>query len=297
MVLTMSALFVGCNKNDNPISKNAKEGGLIEVNTQTVVYFINSMDSNYLVNLKYYQGKGADISKIEVYKQFFTVNDAGNPISSDRTLYKTIDLSSETQPGYLDYTASFSTLIAGTTINGVAVPDQDTSLKPGFYWELTYDIILDDGRTVHVPSKTLFINSRLAGRYNVTWAEYYRLGVLTYDLTDWPASVDITALNANTFKMLAPCEPFGSNEIYFTVDDASGAISVLKSFGGNALTVNNIAVANCVADPGAFTHVPCDNIYIKVPTTKDTIKITFGYVTPTGSAVGPREFTQVMVKQ
>lgn len=296
--LLFVALFLSCNKNDNPLKQNAKEGGLIEVNTGTVVYFINTMDQPYDIEMKYYQGAGANINTIEVYKQFFTIDDDGNPISSERTLFKSIDLTDKSEPGYHTYTASFNELANGTTIDGTLIPQDDALLKPGFYWELTYDIKLDDGRTARVNEKTVFINSRFAGTYNVVDALYYRIGVLTYDLADWPTTVDVTALNATTFKMEAPCEPFGSNSIYFTIDDASGNVQVLKTYGGSTLAINGIGVATCSTEPGAFNSVPClgSNVAIKVPSTKDTIKITYGYVTPTG-AVGPREFYQVMVKQ
>lgn len=289
-------LLAGCNKNDNPISKNAKEGGLIEVNTGTVVYFLNTMDQDYPIELKYYQGQGADIATIDVYKQFFTIDDVGNPISSERVLFKTIDLTSNKTPGYHTFNASFQELAAGTTIDGVLIPQSDDLLKPGFYWELTYDINLDDDRTVFVPQNTVFINSRYAGVYDVVDALYFRLGVLTYELEDWPSEVTVTALNANTFRMEAPCEPFGSNAIYFTIDDASGAVQILKSYAGSELTINNQKVATCSTEPGAFNNIPCDgsNVAIKVPSTKDTLKLSYAYVTP-GS--GPREFWQVMVKQ
>lgn len=296
--LLLVAMLFSCNKNDNPLMENAKEGGLIEVNTTTVVYFLNTMAQPYDVELKYYQGAGANISSIEVYKQFFTVDTAGLPVSSEKTLFKTIDLSAQTEPGFHTYTASFNELASGTTVNGVLIPQADTLLKPGFYWVLSYAVKLDDGRTVATNDNTVFINSRFAGVYNVVDALYYRIGVLTYDIADWPTTVKVTALNATTFKMEPPCEPFGNNTIYFTIDDASGDIQVLKTYAGSTNTVNNIAIATCSADPGAFNSVPClgSNTAIKVPSTKDTIKITYGYVTPTG-AVGPREFYQVMVKQ
>lgn len=293
-------LFLSCNKNDNPLKQEAKEGGLIEVNTSTVVYFINTMDQPYDVELKYYQGVGADISTVEVYKQYFTIDNDGNPVSSEKTLFKSIDLTDKKEPGYHTYTATFKELAAGTTVDGVLIPQDDTLLKPGFYWELTYDIKLDDNRTARLNEKTVFINSRFAGTYNVIDARYYRSAppIVDYDASYWPETVVVTALNANTFKMEAPCEPFGTNTIYFTLDDASGNIQVLKTFNGSTLLINNIPTATCTTEPGAFNNVPClgSNIAIKVPSTKDTIKITYGYVTPTGN-VGPREFYQVMVKQ
>ena len=294
-------LLAGCSVNENPISKNAKEGGLIEVKTGTVVYFLNTMDEDYPVELKYYQGQGTDISTIDVYRQFYTLDDTGGVVSSPKTLFKTIDLTGNKTSGYITYNASFQELADGTTINGVLIPQSDDLLKPGFYWELTYDIKMEDGRHLKVNANTVFINSRFAGVYNVIEAEYYRINVLTYDLTDWPTEVTVTALNANTFKMEAPCEPFGSNNVYFTIDDATGAVQVLKSYAGNTLFINGLPFATCSTEPGAFNSVPCDgsNIAIKVPSTKDTIKITYAYVNgPTDAgADGSREFWQVMVKQ
>lgn len=292
------ALLAGCSENENPISKNAKEGGLIEIKTGTVVYFINTMDQDYPVELKYYQGVGADISTIDVYRQFFTIDDTGAVISSPKTLFKTLDLTGNKTPGYITYNTSFQELADGTTINGVLIPQSDDLLKPGFYWELTYDIKMEDGRHLKVNANTVFINSRFAGVYNVIKARYYRAKptVVDYDETYWPETVTITALNANTFKIEAPCEPFGTNTIYFTLDEASGAIQVLKSYAGSTLIINSLPFATCSTEPGAFNNVPCDgsNIAIKVPSTKDTIKITYGYVNAT---TGPREFYQVMVKQ
>lgn len=296
LLLVFVAFLFSCNKNDNPLSENAKEGGLITVETGTVVYFINTMDQDYPVELKYYQGQGADITKIEVYKQFYTIDDTGGTINSDKTLFKTLDLSSNTTtPGYITYNSSFAELAAGTTIDGQLIPQADTLLKPGFYWELTYKIYLNDGRTLQVPNYSIFINSRFAGKYKVIDAQYWRINVPTYGIEDWPEEVTVTALNATTFKM-EECEPFG-NTVYFTIDDASGAIGILKKYNGDDILINGIPVANCSADPGAFNNAPCDgsNIAIKVASTKDTLKLTYGYITPTGAA-GPREFWQVMVK-
>lgn len=295
------ALLAGCSENENPISKNAKDGGLIEVQTGTVVYFLNTEDLDYAVDLKYYQGQGADITTIDVYKQFYTIDDTGAVLTSNKILFKTIDLTSKTMPGITGYTASFAELVQGLSINGNPIPTNDDDMKPGFYWELTYKIHLDDGRTVQVNANTVFINSRFAGVYNVVDALYYRIGVLTYDITDWPTEVTVTALNANTFRMEAPCEPFGTNAVYFTIDDATGAIQVLKSFAGSTLTINGLPFSTCSTEPAAFNSVPCDgsNIAIKVPSTKDTIKISYSYVNgpDDAGADGNREFWQVMVKQ
>lgn len=295
LLLFFIAILFGCNKNDNPLSENAKEGGLIEVQTGTVVYFLNTMEDNYPIDLKYFQGVGTNIASIDVYKQFYTVDDTGAVVSSEKTLYKTLDLSSFTEPGFISYNATFKSLAEGTTINGQLIPQDDTLLTAGFYWELTYDIILEDGRHVQVNANTVFINSRYAGKYRVLDALYYRIGVLTYGIDEWPTEVTVTALNATTFKMEAPCEPFASNSVYFTIDEASGAITVLKSYGGSTLYINSQAMQNCASDPGTFNNVPCDNsnILIKVPSTKDTLRISYGYFT---AGSGPREFYQEMVK-
>ena len=297
--LFIFTFLIGCNKNDNPLKQNAKEGGLIEVNTTTVVYFINTMTQEYDVELKYYQGQGSKINSIEVYKQFFTTDLLGDVVSSPKSLFKTLDLSAETDPGFITYPASFAQLAQGTTVNGVLIPQADTLLKPGFYWELTYVIKLDDGRSVIVNQNSVFLNSRFAGTYKVVDARYYRSAapIVDYDESYWPSTVKVTALNATTFKMEAPCEPFGTNSIYFTIDDVSGTVQVLKSYAGSELTINSQKVATCSTEPGAFNNVPCSssNIAIKMASSKDSLTITYGYVTPTGT-VGPREFYQKMVK-
>lgn len=301
LFIFLISMIGACTKFDNPVTGDAIEGGLIEVRTKTIVYNIGFMDSSFDVSLKYYQGVGRKISKIDIYKQYFTGDTSVRPFKSDTALFKSLDLSTNNTSGFISYKISFNEARNGLKINDLPIAD-DSLLKPGFYFELTYVITLDDGSRVLTNNKSIFINSRFAGTYRVVEANYWRIGVLTYGIEYWPETVDVTALDATTLKMSQPCEPFGSNEVYFSFsDDGSdrASLKVLNSFGGEKLKINTIDVASCESNPLDFKKAPCDgsNVAIKMASLKDTIIISYGYVTPADKGdPGAREFYQKMVK-
>ncbi|MFN8238815.1 MAG: hypothetical protein U0T77_11650 [Chitinophagales bacterium] len=288
-----------CTKFDNPVTKDAQEGGLVEIRTSAIIYNLGLMDSAYTVDIKFYQGVSHNIKKIDIKRQFFSVDDTGAAVQSEKILYKTIDLSARTTSGFTSYTANFRELADGMTINGDPIPQDDADMKPGFYWLLTYEITLDDGRVVIPTSNTIFVNARFAGTYKVIDKKYFRIGVNRDDLDPlWQTEVSISALNASTYILLDQIGPFPGNSLIFSIDDDGSDVLTINYpiiYEGTTQLINNVTLATCAANPGDLNNVDCDNSNkaIKSPILKDTLIMSFGYVTP-GS--GPREFYQKLVK-
>jgi len=304
VLLSAVALFIGCNKDDNPVDDGAKEGGLFEVLTSAIIYNLGEMDKANQIDLKYYQGTGGKIKQINMYHQYFTTNEAGDPTSSDVKLFKSVDISDKTEPGYISTEISFLDLAKSTTLDGVALDTIDTDLKSGFYWEISYKAIMDDGREVTIGNKkTIFVNAKFAGNYDIVDKKYYRIGVLRDDLNSlWDASVNVSALNATTYIISGKIGPFdGAGSVIFSIEDDGSSVLPLKYYktypGYGALLINAQPMAICPDDAANLSSVGCNsdqNILTKDEGGDITIVMTFGYVTP-GS--GPREFYQKLVKQ
>jgi len=304
VLLSAVALFIGCNKDDNPVDDGAKEGGLFEVLTSAIIYNLGEMDKANQIDLKYYQGTGGKIKQINMYHQYFTTNEAGDPTSSDVKLFKSVDISDKTEPGYISTEISFLDLAKSTTLDGVALDTIDTDLKSGFYWEISYKAIMDDGREVTIGNKkTIFVNAKFAGNYDIVDKKYYRIGVLRDDLNSlWDASVNVSALNATTYIISGKIGPFdGAGSVIFSIEDDGSSVLPLKYYktypGYGALLINAQPMAICPDDAANLSSVGCNsdqNILTKEEGGDITIVMTFGYVTP-GS--GPREFYQKLVKQ
>lgn len=304
VLLSILSLFVGCNKDDNPVDDGAKEGGLFEVLTSAIIYNLGDMDKSNSINLKFYQGAGDKIKQINMYQQFFTTNEEGDPISSELKLFKSVDVSAYSQPGYITTNVSFLDLAKSTILNGAAIDTIDTDLKSGFYWEISYKAIMEDGREVSSGNKkTIFVNAKFAGNYDIVVKKYYRIGVLRDDLdADWESSTNISALNATTYILGDYIGPFpGAGVVIFSIEDDGSDVLPLKYYktypGYGALLINGQPMAICPDDAGNLSNVGCNpdqNILKRGAGGKDTLIMSFGYVTP-GS--GPREFYQKLIKQ
>lgn len=304
VLLSAMALFIGCNKDDNPIDDGAKEGGLFEVLTSAIIYNLGEMDKSNSIDLKYYQGTGGKIEQINMYHQYFTTNEAGDPISSEVKLFKSVDISDKTEPGYITTDISFLDLAKSTTLDGVALDTIDTDLKSGFYWEISYKAVMEDGREVTIGNKkTIFVNAKFAGNYDIVEKKYYRIGVLRDDLnSSWDASLNVSALNATTYIISGKIGPFdGAGSVIFSIEDDGSDVLPLKYYktypGFGALLINGQPMAVCPDDAANLANVGCSadqNVLVKGESGEISIVMTFGYVTP-GS--GAREFYQKLVKQ
>ncbi len=303
LTILCSVFIFSCNKSDNFNGLNGKEGGLYEVNTSAIIYNLGTQDSAYKIELKYFQGTGGNIKKIDIYQQFFTTDTANNDINSDVKFLKSVDLSTFTQPGFVNTSVSFNELAATTTINGDSIPKADTSLRSGFYWMLYYKAVLEDGREVTIDKNTIFVNAKFAGRYTVFKKEYYRIDVLRDDLDgSWQSVINVSALNATTYIIDGHIGPFpGAGRVIFSiVDDGSDIlpISYFKTYEPfGSLTINGQPPINCSENAAFLSDVDCPNSNVVIRGVKDTLVMSFGYYTDNaGANTGPRQFYQKLVK-
>lgn len=305
--LLLFSLIGGCKKVETAgITNNANEGGLIEVRTNAIIYKTGLMDSSFEILLKYYQGVGHNIQKIEVFKQFFTGDTTvtGEKVKSENVLFKTIDLTSNTTTNFTTYTASFNDLRAGLTIDGNPIA-ADSVLKSGYYWLLTYVMTLDDARKVIPTSNTIFVNARFAGQYRIVKGKYTRTTATpinsneTDNPNDWNSTYVINALNATTYEMVGVVgiSSFTGNRLVFTIDDDK--IAYPKKYEGSDQKINGIAISTCEADPGNLPTLNCDfsNYAVRMPSGKDTLDMSIGYFNPGGAQPGPREIYMKLVKK
>lgn len=298
-----SVLIFSCTKTDKFNGLNGKEGGLYEVNTSAIIYNLGTQDSAYKIELKYFQGVGLKIKRIDIYQQLFTKDTANNDINSDVKLLKSVDLSSFTQPGFINTSVSFDELAATTTLNGVAIPTADTSLRSGFYWMLYYKAVLEDGSEVTVDKNTIFVNAKFAGRYTIFKKEYWRIDVLRDDLDgSWQSIVNVSALNATTYIIDGQIGPFpdAGKVIFSIIDDGSSILPInyfktYEPFG--SLTINGQPPINCSENAAFLSNVDCPNSNLVIRGVKDTLVMSFGYYTDNaGVNTGPRQFYQKLVK-
>ncbi len=305
-LLLVIGLIASCTKFDNPVTGDAKEGGLIEIRTPAIIYKTGLIDSSFDITLKYYQGVSHNIKSIEVFKQFFTgdTTSTGEKVKSENVLFNTIDLSDKTTTNFTTYTASFNQLRDGLNIDGEPI-EADSLLKPGYYWLLTYVMVLDDGRRVIPTSNTIFVNARFAGQYRIVKGKYKRSTATpinsneTDNPNDWNSTYVVNALNATTYEMVGVVgiSSFVGNRLVFTIE--GDKISYPKKYEGEDQKINGIVISTCEADPGNLPTLNCDfsNYVVKMPSGKDTLDMSVGYFNPGGAQPGPREIYMKLVRK
>jgi hypothetical protein len=267
----------------------ANEGGLVEVQNALINYVVgNGADFTYSASVKVFQGS-VKTTSIDIYKQF-----NGALGTSNQTLLKSIAVPAG-GTGSLDFEFSYTELIAGLSINGTALPADDTQLSIGDAFTLTYKATTDAGNTVTNRGTTkVAVSTRFAGIYNVIASAYYH--PTAGFLGDWNGSqVIIESVDPITYHILAN-GPFNTdddpdNEFYFTID-ADGNIDVPKEYDGAVQTVWGGAdeVANCDDDPSELPDA-CpgldgsgSNFVIKDDVNGlDQILMAHGYIRDTGT--------------
>jgi len=312
--LTLFALVISCNKDENPIDDGAKVGGLFELFTGSIIYDVGSMDVEYPLDFKIYNSRDVKISKVEIYHQFFTLNEEDEVISSDVKLFRSLDVSSYSTPKYLSQIITFNDLAKSTTLEGVPIDTIDSNLTDGFKWVLTYVVVMEDGRRLPLESKkTVFENLKLlkdvtiAGTYKVMEKKYFRIGVLRSDLdASWEETVTITALNPKTFVLGPNIGPFpDAGYVVFSFLDNGNVNSydmkyykAYSGFSADDLLINGQPASYCPDDYLKLTNVfSCasgSNVLLRQEGSPDELIMSFGYFTE-GS--GAREFYQKLVKQ
>ncbi|WP_395633802.1 hypothetical protein, partial [Flavobacterium sp.] len=207
--------IVSCEKDNDVLTGNKNEGGLLDVKNNLVAYVVgNGNDFQYSAALGAFQGD-VTVESVDIYKQFTGVDGS----TSNRVFLKNVTFPNATQLETVNFNFTYNELSEGILVNGQPLPTNDTELEIGDYWTLTYVSKTSSGNeALNNKSTKVSVGTRFAGNYRCVEAEYYRLGVLTYTAGDWPASTTIESVNSTTYRVVEYFGVFSGNEYYFTID-------------------------------------------------------------------------------
>jgi hypothetical protein len=295
-LIAVFGLFSCEDDNNDELTGDATEGGLLDVRSNLVAYVVgngNTFDYTATVNL--FQGD-VKTTKIDVYKSFTNVD--GD--TSNEAFLKSIDVPLSPQSQDININVNYNELISGLTLNGSPLPASDGGLNIGDFWTLKYVCTTVEGNA-HVNRATtkVSVGTRFAGNYRVIQGEYWRIGVYRPDVAWVGQTRTIESVNATTYRFLNWVGPFEAttNTHYFTID-GSDVVRTPVIYDGAAQLLNGFGVINCEETPTDITNAcgwagPQNTVVRDDVTGKDLIYRTYGYYT-TGS--GPREIYEVLEK-
>lgn len=240
----LGLMFSSCNESEDLVTKDATTGGLV-VPTGSIPY---KLGATPVVNIALDVPQGPGVVSVEVYNQYFSNVDT---TVSNVVLMKTIDIASAnaTEVASKPFTVSYAELSKGITINGGALPADESLLPIGNNWLLTYTSVMADGRKIVNNSST---NIAVANKY----AGFYQsVGVFTHP-TAGPRAINeekyLTPLSAYACRI--PAGDLGSYgySVVITVDPATNAVTFS---GGTPAEMFPIADQPSFYDPatGQFT--------------------------------------------
>jgi hypothetical protein len=136
-------LFTACNKSEDLVTDDAKTGGLV-IPTSSIPYKLGATPT---VDIVITVPMGPGIASIEVYN-VYTSNETGSV--SNEVMMSTIDVASAnvTEQIVKNLSITYTDLKNGIVIDGGALPDDETALPIGDFWELSYISVMADGRRV-----------------------------------------------------------------------------------------------------------------------------------------------------
>jgi hypothetical protein len=292
-LLVLAGLF-SCEEDSDTLTGGAATGGLLTVNSGLVGYVVgNGNDFKYPVKVTGFQGE-VTTTKIEVYKSFTNV--AGK--TSNEILYKTIDVAETPKNQVINFDVTYNELRAGLTIDGAALPTDDSMLVIGDAWSLRYVTTTSNGDVHSNSAKTkVAVGTRFAGTYRVIDSNYWRL---TVSNGGWNGDIRvIESVDATTYRFVGYAGGFAgaANTHYFTINSA-GVVTTPQTYKGAVQLLNGWPLINCSSNPTDMTRScgyagPQNTVTKDDVTNKDRIYRTYGYYTGAG-AVGPREFYEAL---
>lgn len=300
LLLSLTLVFTGCVDDDNDeLTGNASLGGLVDVNNPLISYVVGS-GSTYSATGSVFQGN-QQTTEVNVYNTF-TDNMLG--ASSNRVLLKTITINNTSVGSQVDFNVSFTyeELIAGLTLNGSPLPDNDGGLNIGDFWTLEYVAKTSEGKEHNNSSTTkVAVGTRYAGVYTASATSYYNggscSGLCAGSIWDGEDRI-IESVDATIYRHVGLAF-WDDNEFFFTVDNATNVITILDTdLNGDGLLLNGSPVMNCNGAGGAFEWIPCDNTTSRaIPNDvngEDVLEFTVGYFRGVGAT---REFFERLTKQ
>ena len=295
LTLFVSTMIFSCIEDDNDeLTGNAALGGQVNVGNPLISYVVGS-GNTYSAAGSVFQGN-VQTTEVSVYNTF---TDNTNGLVSDRVLLKTISIPDTSVGSTVDFTVTFTyeELIAGLTLNGSPLPDNDGSLNIGDFWTLEYEAATNEGNRHNNSSTTkVAVGTRYAGIYSTVDSAYWNSGSL---LGNWNGDDRIIESVDATIYRHVGLAYWDDNEFYFTVDNATNVITVLdRDLEDAELLLNGSPVMTCTGGTGAFEVLTCDGSTSRaIPndvTGEDALEFTVGYFRGVGAT---REFFERLVKQ
>ena len=225
LLLAMMALSINsCVEPVDLITDGARDGGMTVAESTSINYVIGGAGP-YVVDLTALQGPSG-ITAIKLYKSFY---DVANKVWSNEVLANETAVPADNM---VSVSFTYADLISGLTIGGEPLPEDDTELNIGDFWNMRVESVMDDGAAIRQKSPVkMTVSSRYAGTYTVAVAEYYRIGVPRPDVA-WPETMTIESVDATTFRQVEYFGPFSANVLYFTIID--GVIDYPEEIDGTA---------------------------------------------------------------
>jgi len=298
LLLTLFAVatVVSCVDNDNDaLTGGAITGGLVGVNNGLISYVVGS-GATYTATGSVFQGN-VQTTSVDIYKSF-TNNTTGDV--SNEVLLKTITIDNTTigQAVNFSYSFTYEELITDLTVAGSSLPASDGSLNIGDYWSLKYVSNTSAG-DANVTGKTtkVAVGTRYAGVYVVQESAYWNSGNLQGGSWNGKEMI-IESVNATIYRHKGLAY-WDDNEYYFTVDNATGAITALEvDLDDAAVLLNGSPIMTCIETNGSFESIICNSTTsVAIPDDvngEDELNFTVGYFRGVGAT---REFFEKMVKK
>ncbi len=218
LFLSSVVFFTACTQSEDIMTSNVVVGGLVTPITVNVPYKLNATPS-FDINIRV--PKGPAIDKVELYKVF--KNKAGK--SSNSALLTTLNVNKGNVAD--DFTGkvtlNYTSLTSGLTINGTALPANESLLNIGEYWTINYVAVMSDDQRKVINASTT--NIGVANKYAGT---YQCVGVFTHPVAG-PRPINeekfLKPLTANSCNI--PVGDLGSSGYFvdIVIDQATNTVT------------------------------------------------------------------------
>ncbi len=297
LILSVAFVLQSCNQDleENEAIFVESVGGLLSINTTTIAYVVGN-DATYTSSGSVYQGR-VTVPSIDVMVSF--TSSATGAVSNQALLTTLTPAQEQNKTAPFEFSFKYEDLIAGLTIDGVPLSTNDGDLNIGDSFRLTYLPSTSTGGTVQNSAfSNVSVGTRFAGTYIPLDGAYYRIGVFSGELADWPDEIVIESVDATTYRVVEYFGFFDGNEWFFQIDENDVITYPPETPAGDGQTGNGQPLITCQTNPGDMTNVPCDpslTNYVQRDdiTGADILYMTMGYFT---GGSGSREFYQVLQK-
>ncbi len=154
--------FYSCNKNEDLVTADAKEGGLVIPVTSNVPYKLGNTTN---VDIEVLVPVGPAVTSIEIMN---TYTDATDGTASNQVLMKTVSIGGANSSGdhTFTYSVNYAELKNGITLNGNPLPADETQLAIGSDWTLVYVCVMEDGsKVINNATTKIGVANLYAGNY------------------------------------------------------------------------------------------------------------------------------------